>query len=122
MLSSAVALWAVGFAWGSIVFTVPQLMDLPSLPHVSKYPAISGVLLVLYIALAIFIVRREVRDGNTRLCLKLGLILSASNFLLDLMVYFLILNARDYFEYFSVWVSYALLLFLPALTKKKGSN
>jgi hypothetical protein len=47
----AVVLWLVGFVWGMIVFMVPLLKNVPSISHVSKLPAVSLVLLPLYLVM-----------------------------------------------------------------------
>jgi hypothetical protein len=63
------------------------------MPYVSKYPTISNVLLVLYVVLIIYFSKQQIRVGAPYEGLKLGLIISISNFLLDLMVYFPISNS-----------------------------
>ena len=118
-LTWALLLWIVGFVWGSIVFAIPQLKSLPSIPYISKYPAISAPLLILYVPLLVFAGRRELSTATTRQCLKFGAILSASTIILDLAVYFLILHSADYFLFLSVWASYVLLLLVPALSYRR---
>ena len=54
----AAILWLIWFFWGSVVFRSPLLKDLSSIPYVSEYPAISGVLIILYELLIICLSRR----------------------------------------------------------------
>ena len=112
-------LWIVGLAWGTVVFSIAPLKDLPTISYVSKYPAISGVLLFVYLALIVYISSRELKSGNGSDGLKLGLTISVSNFLLDLIVYFLLLGSSDYFAYGSIWISYAAFLAIPWLTSRR---
>jgi hypothetical protein len=89
----AAILWVIGFVWGSVGFTIWLLNGLPSIPYVSKYPAIGNVLLVLYVVLIIYISKKQIRVGVPYEWLRFGFIISISNFLLDLMVHFPIFNS-----------------------------
>jgi hypothetical protein len=44
-----VVLWVIGFVWRVIVFAVPALKDVPTILCVSRFPAVSSVLIVAYI-------------------------------------------------------------------------
>ena len=112
-LSYGILLWILGFVWGSAVFVVPMLRNLPSLPYFSKYPAISFPLLIAYGLLMAYFSGGSVANGRSAAAFRFGLIVAALNLTLDVIVYFLLLQSLDYFQYLSVWISYAELLLIP---------
>jgi hypothetical protein len=48
-LAYASLIWVSGFVWGSMVFMTPALRNIPAIPYVSRYPAISFPLLIVWI-------------------------------------------------------------------------
>ena len=115
----AVLIWIVGFAWGSIVFMTPALKATSPIPYISNNPAISIPILLVWIPLIYFLTKAYLSRVNDpdREGLKLGLILAATNFLLDLVVLVLLLKAgAGYFAAASIWFAYLLLIIIPWLT------
>ena len=113
----AIVIWLVGFVWGVIVFTVPPLWNIPSVAYVSKLPAVSLVLIPVYVVILARVTRTELRgkSDKARGGLKLGFSLAAINILLDILVYVLLFGSLDYFSFLSIWLAYALFLVIPAL-------
>ena len=56
-LAYAILIWIVGFMWGMVVFMTPALKGLPSIPYVSRYPAISFPVLIIWILLTYLLSR-----------------------------------------------------------------
>jgi hypothetical protein len=118
-LAYAILLWVTGFIWGSIVFMTPALKSVPAIPYVSRNPAISFPILVLWPVLVYLLARSFLKAAAEKASqgLKLGLTFSAVNFLLDLVVLVFLLKAGfSYFDSLTVWLAYALLLMVPWLT------
>ena len=92
---------------------LPALRNLPSIPHFSKYPAMSLPLLIAYALLTVYFSKKVLGRVQPLTALRFGLVVAALNFLLDVGVYFLLLRSYDYFQYLSVWVSYVELLVIP---------
>ena len=115
----AVLIWIVGFVWGSIVFMTPALKATQPIPYISSNPAISIPILLIWIPLTYFLAKAclsQVNDPD-REGFKLGLIFSATNFILDLVVLVLLLKAGPgYFAAASIWFAYFLLIIIPWLT------
>lgn len=115
----AVLIWIVGFIWGSVVFMTPALKATPPIPYISSNPAISFPILLIWIPLIYFLAKAylwKVNDPD-REGLKLGLIFSVTNFILDLVVLVLLLKAgAGYFAAASIWFAYFLLIIIPWLT------
>lgn len=125
-------IWITGFIWGSIVFMTPSLNRVPPIPYISSNPAISFPILGFWVVLAFLLSRNflssigegaagsDRSSGMVRLSsagLKLGLIFSVINFLLDLVVLVFLLKAGPhYFSWITVWLAYLLLLAVPWLT------
>ena len=115
----AVLIWIVGFVWGSIVFMIPALKATQPIPFISSNPAISIPILLIWIPLIYFLARAYLSKINNpdREGFKLGLIFSATNFILDLVVLVLLLKAgTGYFAAVSIWLAYFLLIIIPWLT------
>ena len=118
-IAFAVLIWIVGFVWGSIVFMTPALKATQPIPYISSNPAISVPILLLWIPLIYFLARAYLSKVNDpdREGFKLGLIFSATNFILDLVVLVLLLKAgASYFSAASIWFAYFLLIIIPWLT------
>ena len=112
----AVLIWVTGFVWGSCVFRIPALKNLPSIPYVSRYPAISFPLLIVFAICAYFFAKSclaTVADKST-VASRIGAVFSGTNFVLDLLVLALLFkNGVTYFESLTVWLAYAILFFVP---------
>ena len=114
----AVLIWLVGFVWGSIVFMTPALKATQPIPYISSNPAISFPILLIWIPLTYFPARAYLSKVNDpdREGSKLGLIFSATNFILDLLVLVVLLKSGiGYFASATVWLAYLLLLVIPWL-------
>jgi len=51
--------------------------------------------------------------------LKLGGMIFVVNLVLDVVVYLILFNGADYFTFASIWVAYAIFVFLPWLVGKR---
>lgn len=113
-----VLLWIVGFVWGMIVFMAPTLKNIPSIPYVSKYPAISAPLIVLYLVVVFLLANRYLKSTDRKASegLKLGAVFFLLNIALDIVVYVVLFQAWDYFSYVSIWLAYVILLVGPWAT------
>ncbi len=118
-LGYALLIWVIGFVWGSVVFLTPALKATPPIPFVSKNPAISFPLLIVWPFLTYLLARAYLRRTTNKSGdgLRLGIILAVVNFVLDLLVLVLLLQAGfSYFASLTVWLAYVLLLMIPWLT------
>ncbi len=113
----ALGLWCLGFVWGLVVFMVPALADIPAIRYVSKFPAVSFVLLPLYAAL-IYLFSRNTPETPSHF----GAVFFMVNFLLDVLVYVFVFRSQDYFAYGSIWLSYALMFAMPRLAAGKTTR
>ena len=112
-------IWLVGFIWGSFVFMTPSLKSSPGIPYVSSNPAISFPILLLWLPLTYLLARSLLKNSPTPEAhgIKLGLIFSEVNFMLDIIVLVILLKAGVvYFAAATVWVAYAMLFLVPWLT------
>lgn len=116
-------IWAIGFAWGTVVFMTPTLSEITTIEHISKMPAITIPLLIAYLLLIPYISKRHLENAVDKIAeaTALGVIFLAINALLDLVMYLTIYD-QDYYAYLSIWFSYALLLILPPYTGKRMPN
>jgi hypothetical protein len=117
-LTYAVFVWITGFAWGSVVFMTPALRDIASIPYVSRYPAISFPVLIIWLLIAYLLARNYLRTATDKAGegLKLGLIFAVVNLILDLLILVLLFkNGFSYFESLTVWLAYFILLIVPWL-------
>jgi hypothetical protein len=98
-----------------IVFLTPPLKGIPSVPFVSKFPAVSVPLLIVYVFLIYYLAKRYLaRAVDQRAeAWKYGISLVLVSIILDTLVIVVALKGHDYFSYLSIWVAYALLLFVP---------
>ena len=117
----AVLLWVIGMGWGIIVFGVSTLKDISSVRYISKYPAISIVLLIIYPILLFSLSKSylELTDRKEIEGLKFGLWLVLITIVLDFLVYFILLESDDYFNYLSIWIAYTLFIAIPWLIGKR---
>jgi hypothetical protein len=115
----AILIWVVGFIWGSIVFMTPALKSVPSIPYISRYPAISFPILVIWLVLTYVLARSFLKTASNpeKDGLKLGVFFVVTNIVLDLVVLVILLKAGfRYFVSLSVWTGYAMILIIPWLT------
>ena len=118
-LAYAVLIWLVGFVWGSVVFMTPALKNIPSLPYISRYPAISFPLLIICPFFAYFLARRHLKSttDQANAGLKMGIIFSGVNLVLDFLLLVLLFGTGlVFFSSLTVWFGYVLLLIVPWLT------
>lgn len=115
----AVLIWVVGFVWGSIVFMTPALKATPPIPYISSNPAISFPIIFIWTVLTLLLARSYLKmvPEPARQGLRLGVVFTIVNFVLDLVVLVFLLGAG--FKYFmsgSVWFAYATLILIPWIT------
>ncbi|MEQ1763529.1 MAG: hypothetical protein ABL984_10335 [Pyrinomonadaceae bacterium] len=109
-------IWLIGFFWGSVVFMTPALNGISPIPYVSRNPAISFPILLIWLFLTTFLARRILRSASEPATagIKLGTIFVAVNVLLDLLILVLAFNAGlGFFASITVWIAYAILLLIP---------
>ncbi len=112
----AILIWIVGFMWGVVVFMTPALKGLPSIPYVSRYPAISFPVLIIWILLTYLLSRSYLRSATDKASegLKLGAMFALVNFVLDLLVLVLLFKTGfGYFASLTVWLAYSILVIVP---------
>src|SRR5688572_24512484 len=117
-LAFALLIWIVGFVWGSIVFMTPALKNVAGIPYVSKNPAISFPLLLIFPVLIYLLARSYLKAVPNPHAegLKLGFTFAVVNFVLDLVVLVILLKAGfGYFVSLTVWIAYLMLLIIPWL-------
>ena len=119
-LAYAALIWITGFVWGSVVFMTPALKNIPALPYVSRYPAISFPLLILWFLITYLLARSYLRTTRTDEAsegFRLGLLFAVVNLLFDLLVLVLLFkNGFVYFASLTVWLAYLILLTVPWFT------
>jgi hypothetical protein len=112
-LGYAVLIWLSGFIWGSVVFMTPALRNVAAIPYVSRYPAISFPLLLLWPLIAYLLARSYLKKATDLAAegLRLGLLFAVVNLVLDLLVLvFLFKNGFAYVASLTVWLAYFILL------------
>lgn len=112
-LGYGVLIWITGFAWGSVVFMTPALHDIASIPYVSRYPAISFPILVIWLLITYLLARNYLKTATAKASegLRLGTMFMLVNFVLDLLVLVLLFkNGFGYFASLTVWLAYLILL------------
>jgi hypothetical protein len=118
-LAYAMLIWFSGFVWGSVVFMTPALKNISAIPYVSRYPAISFPLLIVWPLIAFVLARSYLRTATDKdpEGLRLGMMFLAVNFVLDLLVLVLLFrNGLTYFASLTVWLAYVILVSVPWLT------
>jgi hypothetical protein len=98
-----------------VVFMTPSLKNVPSVPFVSKFPAVSVPLLIVYVFLIYYLAKKYLAgtDDKRPEAWKYGISLVLVSIILDTLVIVVAFKGHDYFSYLSIWVAYALLLFVP---------
>ncbi len=112
----AILLWIVGFVWGSIVFMTPALKAVAAIRYVSSNPAISFPILFIWLIVTYLLAKSYLKAASDKAAegLKLGIMFSIVNVLLDLFVLVLLLKAGfGYFVSLTVWLGYFMLLIIP---------
>ena len=124
-LAYAVLLWIIGFVWGSIVFMTPSLKAVSAIPYVSSNPAISFPILFIWLFATYLLAKSYLTTAGDRAGagLKLGLVFSIINFVLDLVVLVLLLKAGfRYFISLTVWFGYLILLMIPWIVGRSSQK
>lgn len=124
-LGYAVLIWIIGFAWGTVVFMTPALRNISPIPYVSRYPAISFPVLIIWLLIAYLLAGSYLRAATDEANegLKLGLVFAVVNFVLDLLILVLLFkNGRSYFASLTVWLAYVILLIVPWLVGRSLAN
>jgi hypothetical protein len=114
----AVLLWVIGFVWGSIVFMTPALKAVAAIPYVSSNPAISFPILIVWLVVTYLLAKSYLKAAGDKVAegLKLGIMLSSVNVVLDLLVLVLLLKAGlSYFVSLTVWLGYFMLFMIPCI-------
>jgi hypothetical protein len=112
----AILLWVLGFLWGSIVFMTPALKTVSAIPYVSSNPAISLPILIIWLIVTYLLARNYLKAADDPVAegLRLGIVLSVVNIVLDLLVLVFLLKAPlTYFISLTVWLGYFMLLIIP---------
>ena len=115
----AVLLWLIGFIWGSIVFMTPSLKNVSAIPYVSRNPAISFPILVIWVVVTYLLAKNYLKAADNKVAegLRLGIVFSVVNFVLDLVILVgLLRTGSDYFVSLTVWSGYLMLLAIPWAT------
>jgi hypothetical protein len=118
-LGYALLIWLSGFVWGSVVFMTPALRNVAAIPYVSRYPAISFPLLLLWLVITYLLARSYLKRTTDTAAegLRLGVLFAGVNFILDLLVLVLLFkNGFGYFASLTVWLAYLILLTVPWFT------
>src|SRR5438309_11118531 len=112
----AILLWIVGFVWGSIVFMTPALKAVAAIRYVSSNPAISFPILFIWLIVTYLLAKSYLKAAVDKVAegLKLGIMFSVMNVLLDLLVLVVLLKAGfSYFISLTVWLGYFMLFLIP---------
>lgn len=112
----ALLIWIIGFIWGSVVFMTPALKNIPSIPFVSRYPAISFPLLLVSIIITYVLARSYLKQtsAGANEGLRLGILFAVVNCILDLLVLVLLFkNGFGYFASLTVLLDYLILIIVP---------
>ena len=97
----------------------PALKATPPIPYISSNPAISFPILLIWTVLALLLARNYLKGApdQAREGLRLGIMFTLVNFVLDLVVLvFLLKTGFKYFVSGSVWFAYATLILIPWIT------
>lgn len=118
-IAYGVLVWVAGFIWGSFVFMTPSLKSVPPIPYVSSNPAISLPILAIWLPLTYLLARSFLKDSTNPEAdgIKLGLVFSEVNFVLDVIILVILLGAGlGYFARISIWFGYFMLFGIAWLT------
>ena len=115
-LAYALLIWIIGFVWGMVVFMTPALKNIPAIPYVSRYPAISFPLLLVWILVGRLLARSYLKRTSdpANEGLRLGFTFAGVNLILDLLILVLLFKTGlAYFASLTVWVAYLILIVVP---------
>jgi len=118
-LAYAGLIWMTGFVWGMVVFMTPVLKNIAAIPYVSRYPAISFPLLILWLLITYLLARSYLKTTTDKAAegLRLGVMFALVNFVLDLLVLVILFKTGfGYFASLTVWLAYLILLTVPWFT------
>jgi hypothetical protein len=124
-IAYAVLIWLIGFVWGSVVFMTPALKSVSSIPYVSRYPAISFPVLIIWLLIAYVLAKNYLKTATDKASegLQLGSTFAVVNLVLDLLILVLLFkNGLTYFASLSVWLAYFILLIVPWLVGRSLAN
>jgi len=113
-----VLLWVAGFVWGGIVFMTGLRAAIPAIPYVSRSPAISLPILLIWLVVSWLLARNFLKTVERRAeaGLRLGLVFVLVNMLLDLVVLVLLMkHGFRLYESLAIWVAYLILFAVPTL-------
>lgn len=87
-----------------IVFMTPPLKNIPSVPFVSKFPAVSVPLLIVYVFLIYYLAKKYLAgtDDKRSEAWKYGISLVLISIILDTLVIVVAFKGHDYFSYLSM--------------------
>lgn len=115
-------IWLFGFVWGSIVFMIPTLKEIPSVPYVSSCPAISVPGIIGFWFLAKVFSKKllaGVPDPSSE-GIRIGVIFAGTCLVLDFFVIALAFNAGlELLVTLSIWLAYGAVLYVPYREGKK---
>jgi hypothetical protein len=118
-IAYGVVIWVVGFIWGSIVFMTPSLKSVRPIPFFSSNPVISFPIIAVWLPLTYLLARNFLKDSKNPEAhgIKLGVVFSEVNFVLDIIVIIILLRAGiGYFAAASIWLGYTILFVIAWLT------
>jgi hypothetical protein len=123
-LCYAVGMWVIGFVWGLIVFMIPPLKAIPAIPYLSKFPAVSAPLIVVYTGLLVLLTRKYLVgvDNGVKEAVAFGIVLVLATIILDTFTYVIMFKSSDYFTYASIWTAYALFILVPWLVGRAAEE
>ena len=124
-LMYAVVIWLVGFVWGSIVFMTPALKAVAAIRYVSSNPAISFPILFIWLIITYLFAKSYLRTADDKVSegLKLGIMFSVVNVVLDLLILVLLLRAGfSYFFSLTVWLGYLIVFMIPWITGRSSQR
>ena len=118
----AILFWTSIFFCRAIVFGIPTgisfIIDPPSIPFVSAYQNIS--ILIAYIILIFFFTKIYSKESEnwTSERLKFSVTLFLVNIVLDTFVYIILFEEVDFFNFQSIWLTYAMFLIIPRFAER----
>lgn len=117
-LFHGLSIWLIGFTWGTVVFMTPALKEIPSIAHISRFPAIGFPLVFAFAGLAWVLAGRFfARCGAGAAMTGLyGLTLAGVNAGLDFVILVIAFgNGLGFYDSLTLWLAYAILYIVPRL-------
>ena len=118
-LAYGILIWIIGFVWGSIVFMTPALKNVAPIPYISRNPAISFPILLIWLVVTYLLAKNYLASVSNPASegLLLGMVFFEINTALDIVVLVFLLDAGlSYFASATVWLAYFMLVLIPWLT------